>query len=77
MVSGSDMHGTPTALKAIDENTTPEKIATKYHKIWEQALNDMGFSYDLYTNTHTQEHQDVVHDIFLKLEKKDLLYEQT
>ena len=30
----------------------------------------MGFSYDLYTNTHTQEHQDVVHDIFLKLEKK-------
>ena len=26
MVSGSDMHGTPTALKAIDENTTPEKL---------------------------------------------------
>ena len=68
MVSGSDMHGTPTALKAIDENTTPEKIATKYHEIWYQALKDMSFSYDLYTNTHTEEHENVVHDIFLKLE---------
>ena len=77
MVSGSDMHGTPTALKAIDEGTTPEKIATKYHKIWEKALSDMGFSYDLYTNTHTKEHEAVVHDMFLKLQNKNLLYEQT
>ena len=37
MVSGSDMHGTPTAFKAIDENTTPEKIATKYHKFGNSA----------------------------------------
>ena len=31
MVSGSDQHGTPVTLRANEENTTPEKIAEKYH----------------------------------------------
>ena len=36
MVSGSDMHGTPTALRAADEGVEPEVIARRYHKIWSE-----------------------------------------
>ena len=40
MVSGSDMHGTPTALKAAEEGVSPEVVATRYHEIWSKALTD-------------------------------------
>lgn len=67
MVSGSDMHGTPTALKAAEEGVSPEVIATRYHNIWNKALNDMSFSYDLYTHTHTDRHIEVAQELFTKL----------
>ena len=77
MVSGSDMHGTPTMLKAIDEGVTPEEVSGRYHKIWSESLEAMGFSYDLYTHTHTDQHRDVVHDIFNKLKENGYLVEAT
>ena len=75
MVSGSDMHGTPTALRAIDEGVTPEEIATRYHEIWSKCFQQMGFSYDCYTHTHTAHHQEVVHDLWNKLYEHGYLYE--
>jgi methionyl-tRNA synthetase len=75
MVSGSDMHGTPTALRAIDEGVTPEEIATRYHEIWSSCFEQMGFSYDCYTHTHSAHHREVVHDIWNKLFEHGYLYE--
>lgn len=77
MVSGSDMHGTPTALKAIDEGVKPEDIASHYHQIWSTCFKKMGFSYDIYTHTHTDQHKDVVHGIFKDLNEKGYFYEST
>ena len=77
MVSGSDMHGSPTSLMALDEGTSPEQIAYRYHAIWESALQKMNISYDLYTTTHTKNHADVTQDIFLRLHEKGLIYERT
>ncbi len=77
MVSGSDMHGTPTMLKAADEGVSPEEISGRYHAIWSKALQDMHFSYDLYTHTHTDQHRDVVHDLFNTIKKKGYLVEET
>ena len=77
MVSGSDMHGTPTTLKAADEGVSPEVIATRYHEIWSKALEDMSFSYDLYTHTHTDRHREVTQELFTKLKKNGHLVEAT
>ncbi len=77
MVSGSDMHGTPTALRAIDDGVTPEEIAGRYHEIWSNSFKQMDFSYDIYTHTHTDHHRDVVHDLFRVLDEKDLFHEAT
>lgn len=67
MVSGSDMHGAPIAVRAEKERTTPDKIAFKFHDINRKALADVGASFDLYTSTHTDNHVKTVHEIFLSL----------
>ena len=75
MVSGSDMHGTPTALRAADEGVQPEDIAFRYHEIWADCMERMGFSYDLYTHTHTKIHEEVAQDVLLTLDKHGYIYE--
>ena len=75
MVSGSDMHGTPTALRAVDEGVQPEDIAFRYHEIWASCMERMGFSYDLYTHTHTKVHEKVAQDVLLTLDKHGYIYE--
>ena len=77
MVSGSDMHGTPTALRAVDEGVCPEDIAFRYHEIWAKCMKQMDFSYDLYTHTHTKIHKEVTQDILLMLDKHGYIYEDT
>ncbi len=75
MVSGSDMHGTPTALRAADEGVSPEEISFRYHDIWSECMERMNFSYDLYTHTHTALHEEVTHDILRTLNAKGFIYE--
>ena len=75
MVSGSDMHGTPTALRALDEGVEPKVVAERYHKIWAESLETLGISYDLYTHTHTDNHIKTVQKIFLKLYEQGYIYE--
>jgi methionyl-tRNA synthetase len=77
MVSGSDMHGTPMMLRAEEEGTTPEAVAGRFHEIWAKSHADMGFSFDLYTHTHTDQHRDVVHDLFNTIKEKGFLVEET
>ena len=67
MVSGSDMHGTPTMLRALDEGTTPKEVAERYHKVWVECLEKLGIAYDLYTRTDTPNHAEVTQEILLGL----------
>ncbi len=67
MVSGSDMHGTPITIKAEQEGKSPEEVATFYHNLFVETFNKLGISFDLYTQTHTANHQAVTQDFFLKL----------
>ncbi len=67
MVSGSDMHGTPTLVRAEKEGTTPAVIAERYHAVNKEAFEKLGFTFDLYTSTHTVVHQRTVQELFLRL----------
>jgi len=67
LVSGSDMHGTPTLVRAEKEGTTPAVIAERYHAVNKDAFERLGFSFDLYTHTHTIVHEKTVQELFLKL----------
>jgi methionyl-tRNA synthetase len=67
MVSGSDMHGTPTAVAAEKEGVSPSVIAERFHEINKAAFQRLGMTYDLYTHTHTTNHERVVQEVFLRL----------
>ena len=74
MVSGSDQHGTPITVSAEKEGSTPDEVAERFHLINKQAIEDMGIEFSLFTKTHHENHQKVVHDIFHTLLGQDLLY---
>lgn len=74
MVSGSDQHGTPITIRAEQESTTPQKIASKYHQQFLDCWEKLGISFDLFTTTSTANHAQVTHDIFLALLSKNYIY---
>ena len=74
MVSGSDMHGTPVAIKAEEEKTTPAEIATRFHGKFIESYLKIGLTFDLFTTTHTETHEKLVHEFFTDLLEKKFLY---
>ena len=76
-VSGTDSHGTPITQRAVQENTTPEEIAKRYHEAFVKSFTSMGFEYDLYTATFAEEHKKIVQEYFLKLIDNGYIYEKT
>ncbi len=77
MVSGSDAHGTPITLEADARGLTPEAVFEHYHRRFLLTQQKMGISYDLFTHTHTENHQRISQDIFLRLRQNDCLYNET
>lgn len=76
MVSGSDMHGTPTTVVAEKEGVKPIIIANRYHLQDKKIFKQFGVSFDLYTKTSTQNHKQLTQSIFLSLLKRGLLFEK-
>jgi methionyl-tRNA synthetase len=74
MVSGSDQHGTPITIRAEQESTTPQAVASKYHQQFLDCWDKFGISFDLFTTTGTANHAEVTHDIFLTLLSKNYIY---
>jgi len=77
MVSGSDQHGTPITIRAEQEGKTPKEVAEHYHKSFVDSMAKMGISFDLFTSTETDNHQEVAQDIFKTLLEKDYIYKDT
>ena len=64
-VSGSDAHGTPITLKAKQEGITPLEVVTRYHDRFLEGWKKLGITFDLFTHTHTKNHEAVVSDCLL------------
>jgi len=77
MVGGSDMHGTPTMVRAGEEGVPPSVIADRYHALHMKNIEQLGVRYDLYWNTTDPHHKAWVQEIFLALKDKGHVYEDT
>jgi methionyl-tRNA synthetase len=77
MVSGSDSHGTPITVRAEAEGITPEDVLNRYHPQFLDAWDKLGITFDIFTTTHTENHQEIVHDLFRDLLEKGYLYEKS
>ncbi len=65
MVSGSDVHGTPITVRADTEGVTPSVIVDRYHTEFVRQWEELGFSWDLFTTTGTENHARVTQEMFL------------
>jgi methionyl-tRNA synthetase len=77
MVSGTDEHGTPVMVAADQEGVSPRELADRYNAVIREDLRNLGLSYDLFTRTTTQNHHEVVRDVFRTLYEKGYIFEQT
>lgn len=75
-VSGSDCHGTPVAIRAKKEGKTPQEISDHYHEEFAECFEELGFSYDVYTKTSSEEHKEFVRAFHEKLYKSKYVYEK-
>ncbi|MCM1118883.1 MAG: methionine--tRNA ligase [bacterium] len=75
-VSGSDCHGTPVAIRARQENRTPQEVSDRYHEEFVECFDKLGFRYDWYTKTSAEEHQDFVREFHRKLYESPYVYEK-
>jgi methionyl-tRNA synthetase len=64
MVSGSDTHGTPITVRADEEGITPRQVVDRYHPRNTETLRRLGISFDLFTETDTENHWAVTQDLF-------------
>ena len=74
MVSGSDTHGTPITIRADEEGITPQEVVERYHAMFLEAWQKLGITFDLFTHTNTDNHEEVVHRVFKSLLEKGYIY---
>ena len=77
MVGGTDMHGTPTTVRADEEGVPPQEVAERYHALHAKNIQQLGVQYDLYWNTAAEDHKAWVQEIFLALKDRGYVYETT
>ncbi|HVB22210.1 MAG TPA: methionine--tRNA ligase [Ktedonobacteraceae bacterium] len=77
MVSGSDEHGTPILVDADREGISPREFVARFHRqiceVWER----LGISWDLYTETGTENHYRITQDFFLTLYNNGYIFKDT
>lgn len=76
-VSGSDCFGTPVAIRAKQENRTPQEISDFYHNEFFECFDKLGFSYDLYGKTSSKQHEQFVQEFHKKMYESPYIYEKS
>ena len=75
-VSGTDCHGTPVAIRAKQENKTPREISDYYHQEFCACFEKLGFSFDRYGKTSSDEHIAFVQEFHKTMYESKYIYEQ-
>ncbi|WP_119344580.1 methionine--tRNA ligase [Facilibium subflavum] len=72
-VCGSDTHGTPIMLKAQKEGIRPEKLVAEMAQSHLNDFMDFEVEFDNYHSTHNTLNQEIVEDIYKKLQANNLI----
>jgi methionyl-tRNA synthetase len=73
MVSGSDTHGTPITVKAEEKGIPIEEFWRTNHQDFLNIFKTLGVSFDLFTNTHTDNHKEVTQNFIKVLDANGFL----
>jgi methionyl-tRNA synthetase len=73
MVSGSDTHGTPIAVRAEAEGISPAEVVRTWHGSFLDTFMQLGIGFDLFTHTDTENHHRVAKALFGLLRERGFL----
>ncbi|MCG2783052.1 MAG: methionine--tRNA ligase [Candidatus Altiarchaeales archaeon] len=76
-ICGTDEHGTPIAVTAEQDGTTPKKVVDKYYEIIKNTFSDLGISFDNFSRTTKELHYKNSQEFFLRVMEKGLIYNKT
>ena len=66
-IGGSDEHGVPITIKALQKGVSPQDIVDKYHGIIKKSFEDFGISFDIYSRTSNKTHHETASEFFRKM----------
>ena len=66
-IGGSDEHGVPITIKALQLGVSPQDIVDRYHGIIKKSFEDFGISFDIYSRTSNKIHHDTASGFFRKM----------
>ena len=75
-VCGTDEHGTPAEIAALEEGLPVEEYCQKYYEIQKKIYEQFGLCFDYFGRTSAPENHQITQDIFLKLWKNGLVFEK-
>jgi len=76
-ICGSDEHGVPITISALNEKTTPQAIIDRYHALNRESFEKFGMSFDNYSRTSLPLHHETSKEFFLDWYQKGLLKEKS
>jgi len=74
-VCGSDMHGTPIAVQAIEEDTDPESFALAWHEQYQETFPQFDVDFDNFGHTHDDTNRELTYEFVDALESEGYVYE--
>jgi methionyl-tRNA synthetase len=66
-VCGSDVHGTPLELEALDRGVEVQELAEQNHRDVKSVLEDFNLDFSIYSQTHSDFNRKQTHDMFEQL----------
>ncbi|MGC8766638.1 MAG: methionine--tRNA ligase [Brevinematia bacterium] len=75
-ICGTDEHGVPITIRAMQEKTTPEEIIKKYHKLIKESFDKMRIEFDNFSGTHREVHFKISQELFLNVVKNGYTVEK-
>ena len=66
-IGGSDEHGVPITIKALQQGITPQEVVDKYHGIIKKSFEEFGVSFDIYSRTSNPVHHETASGFFRKM----------
>jgi methionyl-tRNA synthetase len=66
-IGGSDEHGVPITIKALQQGVSPQDIVDRYHGIIKKSFEEFGISFDIYSRTSNQVHHETASQFFRKM----------
>jgi len=77
LVCGTDMHGTPVAVQALQQGVDPEELALERHEQYRETFPRFDVDFDNYGHTHDDTNREVTLEIVRALEDEGYVYEDT